>query len=311
MSPVKTRFPRLYRRRKRGSMNENRLQAPGLLIGPLLFLCLMFAAGPMASAAPTVRGQEADRRQNLSRQELLSRLASGDEEQRIDSAVRLGALLRGESGAIETSVVTTLSGVLQRDSSPVVRALAAMALEICAGRHADNRTSVRSDEAVAALLAALGNEQDLAARKAIIYALARYPQPRVTSALIPFLKNKRSELRAAAAYALAESGDPASAQALTEVLRRSGKDEDAFARTQAVRGLGRFGGHDLIDILTDALSDDSSQEVRREAAISLGRIATLQDTKAVEALRKATLSNDPYLVSAAESAIASVNSRNP
>jgi HEAT repeat protein len=244
-------------------------------------------------------------------QELLSRLASGDEEQRIDSAVRLGAFLRDEPDAIEASVITTLGGVLQRDSSPVVRALAAMALEICAGNHASNHAGGRGDEAVAALLAALGKERDLATRKAIIYALARYPQPQVTSALLPFLKNKRSELRAAAAYALAESGDPASAQALTEVLRRNGKDEDAFARTQAVRGLGRFGGRDSIDILTNALSDDNSQEVRREAASSLGRIATLQDTHAIEALRKATLSNDPYLVSAAESAIASVNSRNP
>jgi HEAT repeat protein len=292
-------------------MNENILQAPRLLIGLLLFLCLVFAVGPKAPAAPTVKGQEADRRQDLTRQELLSRLASGDEEQRIDSAVRLGALLRGESGAIESSVITALSRVLQRDSSPVVRALAAMALEICAGRHTDSRTGDQSDEAVAALLSALGNEQELAARKAIIYALARYPQPRVTSALIPFLKNKRSELRGAAAYALAESGDPISAQALTDVLRRSGKDEDAFARTQAARGLGQIGGRDSIDMLIDALANDNSEEVRREAAVSLGRIATLQDTKAIEALRKATLSNDPYLVSAAENAIASVNSRNP
>jgi HEAT repeat protein len=284
-----------------------------LSIGPLLFLCMLFAIEPRG---PRAHGQEVDRRQDPSiqairaRQELLSRLASGDEEQRIDSAVRLGGLLRDDPDAIESSVITALGRVLQRDLSPVVRALAAMALEICAGNHVGGRGG-GGDEAVAALLAALGKERDLAARKAVIYALARYPQPQVTSALIPLLKNKRSELRAAAAYALAESGDPASAQALTEVLRRSGKDEDAFARTQAVRGLGRFGGRDSIDILTDALADDSSQEVRREAAISLGRIATLQDTKAIEALRKATLSNDPYLVSAAESAIANVNSRNP
>ncbi|MBO0724831.1 MAG: HEAT repeat domain-containing protein [Blastocatellia bacterium] len=286
-------------------MNENRLQAP-MLIGPLLFsllsLCLLFAEG---------RGQEIDQRTDRSRQELLSRLASGDEEQRIDSVVRLSALLRDDPEAIETSVITSLGAALQRDPSPVVRALTAMALEICAGNQAGNQGGGRSDEAVAALLAALGKERDLAAQKAIIYALARYPQPRVTSALIPFLKNRRSELRAAAAYALAEAGDPASAQALAEVLRRGGKDEDAFARSQAVRGLGRIGGRDSIDLLTDALSDDKSQEVRREAALSLGRIATSQDAKAIEALRKATLSNDPYLVSAAEEAIVSVNLRNP
>jgi len=278
-------------------MNENRLQAPMLLIAPLLFLCLLFGGG---------RGQEADRRTERSRQELLSRLASGDEEQRIDSLVRICSLLRDEHGSIETSVIKSLGEALQLDSSPVVRALAARAMEVCAGNLGD-----RSDDAVAALLAALGKERELAARKAIIYALARYPQPQVTSALIPFLKNRRSELRAAAAYALAETGDPASAPALAEVLRQGGKDEDAFARSQAARGLGRVGGRDSIDLLTNALSNDRSQEVRREAALSLGLIATSQDLKAIEALRNATLSNDPYLVSAAENAIANINSRNP
>jgi HEAT repeat protein len=59
------------------------------------------------------------------------------------------------------------------------------------------------------------------------------------------------------------------------------------------------------------LSNDKSEEVRREAALALGRIATSQDAKVIEALRNATLSNDPYLVSAAENAIANINSRNP
>src|SRR5262249_28739521 len=278
-------------------MNENRLQAPMLLIAPLLFLCMLFAGG---------RGQEADRRTDRSRQDSLSRLASGDEEQRIDSLVRICALLRDDPGSIEPSVIESLGAALQRDSSPVVRALAARALEVCAGNLGSH-----VDEAVAALLAALGKEREMAVRKAIIYALACYPQPQVISALIPYLKNKHSELRAAAAYALAETGDPASASALAEVLRRGARDDDAFARSQAARGLGRVGGRDSIDFLTNVLSNDKSQDVRREAAISLGRIATPQDAKAIEALRNATLSNDPYLVSAAENAIASVNSRNP
>ena len=180
-------------------------------------------------------------------------------------------------------------------------------MEICAR----NRDSGQINEAVEALLAALGKERELAVRKAIIYALARYPQSQVTSALIPFLKNKHTEVRAAAAYALAENGDPTSAKALAELLRRGAKDEDAFARSQAARGLGRVGGHDSIDLLTNALSNDRSEEVRREAALALGMIATPQDAIAIEALRNATLSNDPYLVSAAEGAIASINSRNP
>jgi HEAT repeat protein len=283
-------------------MNENRLQSPMLLITPLLFLCMLFAGGPRQT-----RGQEADRRTDRSRREMLGRLASGDEEQRIDSLVRICALLRDEPDAIETPVITSIGDALQRDSSPVVRALAARALEICAG----NLGAGQGDEASSTLLASLGKEREVAVLKAIIYALARYPQPQVTSALIPFLKNKRSELRAAAAYALAEIGAPDTAQALAELLRRGSKDGDAFARGQAARGLGRVGGHDSIDLLTNALSNDKSQEVRREAALALGRIATSQDAKAIEALRNATLSNDPYLVSVAENAIANINSRNP
>ncbi len=274
------------------------------LIAPWLFLCMLFVGG---------RGQEPGQRPDLSdlskdqlRQELMSRMASGDEERRIDSLVRLGALLRDEPEAIETSIITALGGVLRQDPSPLARALAARALEICAGD-----LGGRSEEAVAALLAALGKERELAARKAIIYALARYPQPRVTSALIPYLKDRHSELRASAAYALAEISDPASAQALAELLRRGGKDEDAFARSQAARGLGRIGGRDAIDLLIDVLSNDKSQEARREAAVSLGLLASPQDVKALDALRNATLSNDPYLVRAAEEAIASVNSRDP
>jgi HEAT repeat protein len=283
-------------------MNENRLQAQMLLIAPLLVLCMLSAGGPLHT-----RGQEADRRTDRSRRELLERLASGGEEQRIDSLVRICALLRDEPDAIEAPVIASIGATLQRDPSPVVRALAARALEVCAG----NLGAGKGDEASAALLAALGKERELAVLKAIIYALARYPQPQVTSTLIPYLKNKRSELRAAVAYALAEIGDSASAQALAELLRRGAKDEDAFARSQAARGLGRVGGHDSIDLLTNALSNDRSQEVRREAALALGRIATSQDAKAIEALRNATLSNDPYLVSAAENAIANINSRNP
>src|SRR5262245_53495598 len=241
-------------------MNENRLQAPMLSIVALLFLLL--CAPPSGG-----RGQEVGQRTDQSLQALLSQLASGDEEHRIDAAVRIGALLHDERDVIETSVIKPLVEALQHDPAPIVRALAARALEICAGNQGG-----QNGAAAPGLLAALGKEQDLAARKAIIYALARYPRPQVTSALIPFLKNKRSELRAAAAYALAEIGDPSSAEALAEVLRRGGKDEDAFARSQAARGLGRLGVRDSIDLLTSALTGDKSEDVRRESAISLGKI---------------------------------------
>jgi len=292
-------------------INENRLRAPRrsarnpsrrislIALLPALFIWLLVAEA---------RGQEADQAQGQLRKELLSRLASGDEEQRIDAITQIGALRRDIPDSDQMSINTALANSLQQDSSPVVRAMAARALGIVAG----NQEHSQSDStAVAALIAAVGKERELAVRKAIIYALACYPQPQVTTTLIPFLKDKKSEVRAATAYALAENADPASAQPLAELLRRGGKDEDAFTRSQAARGLGRIGARGAIDQLIRALTHDKSQEVRREAAQSLGRIATRQDSNVIEALRGATLSNDPYLVTAAEIAIASINARNP
>jgi HEAT repeat protein len=247
-------------------------------------------------------GRQADQQTNSSQKELLSRLASGDEEERIDAIARIGALWRDRPTSVDASIIATIGNSLQQDSSPVVRALAARALEASAGSHSD---------AVATLIAAFGKEREVAVRKAIIYALARHPQPQVTTALIPVLNDRNSELRATAAYALAESGDSAIERPMIEVLRRRGKDEDAFARSQAARGLGRIGGRDSIDPLLEALTRDKSQEVRREAARALGQIASKRDAKVIEALRDAALSNDPYLAGAADNAIASINSRNP
>lgn len=252
----------------------------------------------LASLCALVLGQEAVRQANPSEEQILSRLASGDEEQRLDAVARAGELFLTAPDSVKSSIISALSNSLQADPSPVVRALAARGLEIS-----------RDDRVVATLIAALGKEREVAVRKAIIYALAHYPQAQTTSALIPFLKDKKHELRAAAAYALAEIGDTSSAQAMIEMLQRRGKDEDAFARSQAARGLGRIGSREAVDSLLEALTRDKSQEVRREAARALGQVATKQEPRVIEALRAAMTSNDPYLAIAADEAMASINLR--
>jgi HEAT repeat protein len=236
--------------------------------------------------------------------ELLSRLASGNEEDRLDAVGRFGALWRKAPEPVESTIIAALGNTLQQDPSPLVRAMAAKALE------GDSDNS-ENEKAVSPLIAALAKERAPAVRKAIIYALAGYTQPQVISALTPFLDNKNLELRAAASYAVAETGNPTSEKPLTNVLKRRGKEEDGFARSQAARGLGIIGSRDSIDPLMEALATDRSEEVRREAALALGRIATLRDTKVVEALRSAALSNDPYLVLAADNALASIKKRKP
>lgn len=229
---------------------------------------------------------------------LLTRLASGNEDQRADVVIELGSML--SAYAAEQATVDALSQSLRRDSSPLVRALAARAMELS-----------RDERFVPTLLASLKTEKDISIRKAAIYALAYQRSSQVVGALLPLLKDKKQDIRAAATFALAEIGDPIVRDSLIDLLRKRGKDEDIFARSQAARGLGKMADPASIEALIVALNRDKAQDVRRASAQALGLIAGKQDAKAVEALESAKLDGDPYLVSAAETALSRINSRNP
>jgi HEAT repeat protein len=233
-------------------------------------------------------------------QNLTARLASGNEEQRFDAAAQFVVLFNAYPNSATAQTLGALARVLQGDSSPLVRALSARALETCCG-----------EQAVPSLLAGLSREREIAVRKAILYALAAHASSQTTSAIIPFLSDKNQEIRATAAYALARIGDASSAGALSEILQRRRGDEDAFARSQAARGLGVIGNRAAIDALLTALVRDKSQEVRRESAHSLGMIANKQDVKVIEALRNAMLQPDPYLTAIVSDALERIRSRNP
>jgi HEAT repeat protein len=229
---------------------------------------------------------------------LVTQLNSSDEEVRMDALVQMGTLFSSAPGALADSTLSALTNALQRDPSPVIRALAARALEL------------GGDARVAQyFLAALANEREVAVRKAIAYALARYPSAQVSVALLSLLKDKKHEVRGAAAYSLAELGDPSAAAPLIEVLQKLRKNEDAFTRSQAARALGRVGGRESLEPLLRSLNRDPAENVRREAAYALGQIATKQDLKIIEALREARLSADPYLAQAANLALESITAR--
>ncbi|MFN0107986.1 MAG: HEAT repeat domain-containing protein [Blastocatellia bacterium] len=226
--------------------------------------------------------QVADARQ----ERLAAALTSGSEEQRLEAAIELGSLLSASKATSQT--VSALRGVLQTDSSAVMKALAVRAMEFSA-----------DDRFVTILLASLNSEKDIAISKAVIYALARHRSSEVLAVLLARLKDKKQDIRAAAAFALAEFADPASTAALIEVLKKRGKDEDVFARSQAARGLGKIGDRTAIEALLAALQKDKSAEVRRECVRALGLVATGQDAKVIEALKQAMLQADPYLVNLA------------
>ncbi len=57
------------------------------------------------------------------------------------------------------------------------------------------------------------------------------------------------------------------------IFKTALRDDDAMVRAAAIRGLYEYEGRDLIDVLADVLRNDPEKEVRREAAIALGRFA--------------------------------------
>lgn len=252
----------------------------------------------LALAVTVALAQEASPREDDLPKSLLARLASPDEEQRLDALVELAGMFSKSSGEADFSAITATAIAMRNDLSPVVRALAARALEVCG-----------DPRAAEPLISALGSEREVAVRKAIIYGLARHSSPQAAPALIPLLNDKQREIRGASAFALAEIRDPSSAGPLLELLRKRGKDEDAFARSQAVRALGFVGDRSAIEPLLKLLTKEKWPDVRREAAGSLGRLAAPQDATVMEALRDAVLASDPHLAIAAGAAIAAINSR--
>lgn len=248
----------------------------------------------------TAVGQQANLQTASSQDDFAARLTVGDDEQRLGAATQLALLFAGLPNSGTPKTLGALKSSLQSDSSSVVRALSARALENCCG-----------EQVVPGLLASLASEREVGVRKVIIYALARYRSPQIVSSLTPLLKDKNNEIRSASVYALAEIGDAASAIVLVEVLQTRRKEEDAFVRSQAARGLGRIGNRSGIDALLNALTRDKSQEVRRESARALGLLAYKQDAKVAEGLRQATLQDDPYLVAIAIEALNKINLRNP
>lgn len=229
----------------------------------------------------------------------VARLSAGDEETRLSALVELASLFKGRQTARQATPATIAAVIqtLQKDAVPVLRTHAARALEFAAATSATD-----------ALLTSLQTEREISTRKAIIYALARNPSAPVTAALIPFLRHKETELRATAAYALAELADTAAASALHECLVKLRKPQDAFTRAEAARALGRIGYRVAVPDLLRALEQDAAI-VRRAAAEALGWLATPQAQDALIALQQAAQAEDPYLRAAATLALQRINER--
>jgi HEAT repeat protein len=242
-------------------------------------------ASPQDSLTPLQREIEKQRQ----------RLSSAEVEERRDAVTRLGALARPEASRAAASALS--------DRAAIVRATAAHAILSLEGGERST------------LLVPLLRDRDEFVRREAAYALAATRNRLSVPQLIVALEtDKRPSVRGAAAVALGQIGDPAAASALASVLsRRLGAsgffgritrrkvEEDEFVRRSAAISLGQLRSREGVPELVAALLNERSpDDVRREAARSLGLIG---DPAAIAALRSVLASRDPYLATIAQEAL--------
>jgi HEAT repeat protein len=240
------------------------------------------------------------RRQEAELPELISDLDSSDVEKRMNALTRLTGVLSTNPGLSDDKIILALANTLTHDQAPVVRAMAARSLEKCL-----------APLALEKLTQALKTEREIPVRKAIIYAMAPFRSSQTVQTLLPFLKQKDAEMRAASAFTLSEIHAPESFPQLLEFFKSRTGEADAFARSRIAAAFGAIGDRAAIEALVKALGSDHSQEVRRESARALGALAGKQDPQVIAALETAKKSSDPYLRLAAEDALTRLQPEQP
>lgn len=211
------------------------------------------------------------------------RLSFGDEEERRDALMRLGAMHRPSASRVALPALS--------DASPIIRVTAAKAI-----------LSLDPAESVAALLPLL-NDKDEFVRREAAYALGMTHSRTATAALSERLLNdKEAGVRGAAAVALGRIADEAGVVALASVLApelatptnsKRKREENEFVLRAAAEALGQIKNRAGVPALLSTVSNEKFPvDVRREAVRALGLIG---DRSAIPTLQTATTSEDPYL----------------
>jgi len=157
-------------------------------------------------------------------------------------------------------------------------------------------TSRMSEKLQAAL-----NDKYSEIREAAAKALAEIGNQQAIEPLIRALKDEDSDVRWKAAGALAEIGG----QQVVELLIQTLKDEDSDVRRCTVWTLGRIGGQQVVNPLIQALEDKDSS-VRYYAAWALGEVGSEQS---IEPLIRALKAEDSNVRGAAAKALAEIGSQ--
>ena len=258
---------------REGQIHTVRITPVVLVAGVIVGLCLTICGQSSRNLTPV----------QLELEKQQQRLASGDEEERRDALMRLGAMHLAAASRIALPALN--------DPSPIIRVTAAKAI-----------LSLDPSESATALLPLL-NDKDEFVRREAAYALGATRSRTATAALTDRLLNdKEGGVRGAAAVALGEIGDDNAVTALASVLapqlsaaaksRRKAATNPFVLRAAAV-ALGQIKNRAGTPALISAVSDEKlPHDVRREAARSLGLMG---DPSAIPALRTVSVSEDPFL----------------
>lgn len=223
-------------------------------------------------------------------------LSSQEKEERLSALIAMRGIVRELGEGDRAAVAARCGDLLRSDPSPVVRAAAAGVLE-----------EIVTPTSSAQLVESLPRQKEVNVRKAIAYALAGHKDPESLATLLALLRDRKAEVRGAAACAIAQRNETSVSDDLIKYLRRYRKDEDAFGRSMAVKALG---GHpEARDLLLRILSSEKHDIVLISAASSLARIAARGDTEVIEALKVAALSRNPYLADQAAASLDLLQSR--
>jgi HEAT repeat protein len=267
---------------------KRKLTAPqAMLVAVAIVFLFLTAAAPPATAQSTRNLTPLE----IQIQKQQESLGSGDEEDRRDALMRLGAMHRAIASR------AALPGL--SDPSPKVRVAAARAI-----------LSLDPAESAAALLPLL-NDKDEFVRREVAYALGATRSRTATAALSDRLLNdKEAGVRGAAAVALGHIGDEAGVIALVGALapQLSGfakgkrkREDNPFVMRAAAVALGQIKSRAGTPALLAVVGDEKlPDDVRREAVRSLGLIG---DPAAIPALKSASLSEDPFLAQLAHESL--------
>ena len=227
------------------------------------------------------------------------RLSSGDEEERRDALMRLGAMHRAAASRVALPALS--------DPSPIIRVTAARAI-----------LSLDSAESAAALLPLL-NDKDEFVRREVAYALGLTRSRTATAALSERLLNdKEAGVRGAAAVSLGKIADEAGVIALASVLApelsapaksKRKREDNPFVLRAAAEALGEIKSRAGTGALISAVNNENfPNDVRREAVRSLGLI---KDPAAIPALKSVSTAADPFLSQLAYESLRKINRSNP